>query len=144
MKQCSICKEEKEISAFNTNKARKDGLQTACKECCKSQAKNWYSNNKKQHIQDVKKRKDVAKQKLFEYLQDKKCAHCPENDPIVLEFDHIDRTEKEHQIGTMVLKNYSWNTILEEIKKCQILCANCHRKKTAKEDGHYKYRMQNS
>ena len=43
-------------------------------------------------------------------------------------FDHIDPTEKYRAISAMVGNNYSWrNSILPEIDKCRLLCANCHR-----------------
>ena len=67
------------------------------------------------------------------------CVDCGENDPRVLDFDHINN--KRHEISTLLRKEYSWNSILEEAKKCEIRCANCHRRKTAKEQNHYTYRL---
>ena len=58
-----------------------------------------------------------------------KCLDCGESDPIVLEFDHV-RGEKRRAIADMVSNYYSIKTIKEEIRKCEIRCANCHRKKT--------------
>lgn len=49
---------------------------------------------------------------------------------IVLEFDHRDRNEKAENISNLIL-NASWERIETEIKKCDVLCANCHRRKTA-------------
>lgn len=62
------------------------------------------------------------------------CAHCGFNaDSVVLEFDHIDpankyRTRKGRlvRLSDMVHDRYSLATILSEISKCRILCANCH------------------
>tara|TARA_R100000406_G_scaffold73516_1_gene53776 strand:- start:742 stop:1098 length:357 start_codon:yes stop_codon:yes gene_type:complete len=57
------------------------------------------------------------------------CIDCGELDPIVLDFDHV-RGEKLNNIADMVHKAFSIQTIKEEIRKCEIRCSNCHRKKT--------------
>jgi hypothetical protein len=56
----------------------------------------------------------------------------------VLEFDHRDRTTKRHDVSTLVRKKFSWSTILAEINKCDVVCANCHRRRTARQFGWHK------
>jgi len=68
--------------------------------------------------------------KLFEYLDDLVCVDCGEPDSRVLQFDHV-RGEKRANVTQMVSKGYSWETILAEIDKCDVVCANCHAKRTA-------------
>ncbi len=58
--------------------------------------------------------------------------NCGESDPIVLEFDHRDRIEKSECISILIL-NSSWKRVELEIQKCDVLCANCHRRKSAVE-----------
>lgn len=70
------------------------------------------------------------REQLFTYLKTRSCADCGETDPIVLEFDHVSPGEKFKNIARMLSGHYSWEAILEEIKKCDIRCANCHRRKT--------------
>lgn len=67
---------------------------------------------------------------LLEYLLQKACVDCGEKDPIVLEFDHLDRKNKTRQISRFLSGHYSWKKIKVEIEKCEIRCANCHRRKT--------------
>lgn len=55
-----------------------------------------------------------------------KCETCSEIRPGVLEFHHINKDEKE--IGIKDLLAGRWTSILEELKKCKLLCGNCHRK----------------
>ena len=58
------------------------------------------------------------------------CAICGYNKyGSVLEWHHNDETTKEFNPAD-IMKNYSlqaWNLYQEEIKKCTLLCANCHR-----------------
>lgn len=66
---------------------------------------------------------------VWRYLSTHPCVDCGEGDPIVLEFDHVygvKRLAVSHMIGS-----FSWATIAEEIGKCEVRCANCHRRKTA-------------
>ena len=67
---------------------------------------------------------------LLEYLADKSCTDCGETDPIVLDFDHKDRSTKFKNVARMLGGHYSWKSIMVEIEKCDIRCANCHRRKT--------------
>lgn len=59
------------------------------------------------------------------------CVDCGENDILVLEFDHV-RGEKKFNISTRIATSTRWETIKSEIDKCEVRCANCHRRKTAK------------
>ena len=68
--------------------------------------------------------------KLFEFLSLKECIDCGEKDPIVLDFDHKNPSKKFKPISNMLSGHYSWESLLKEIKKCEIRCANCHRRRT--------------
>jgi hypothetical protein len=65
---------------------------------------------------------------LIGYFRAHPCVDCGERDPIVLEFDHL--RDKAFTIGQALAKR-SWQSILDEIKKCEVVCANCHRRRTA-------------
>ncbi len=67
---------------------------------------------------------------LLGYLSNKKCIDCGEGDPVVLDFDHRKQSNKFKNISRMLSGHYSWESILKEIEKCDIRCANCHRRKT--------------
>lgn len=58
------------------------------------------------------------------------CVDCGEADPIVLDFDHRDRKTKRMGVADMVAQCMSIATIMSEIAKCDVRCANCHRRKT--------------
>lgn len=56
------------------------------------------------------------------------CARCHETNPACLDFHHVDKAEKEMAVGKMISFGYARNRIKNEIEKCIVLCANCHRK----------------
>ena len=88
-----------------------------------------YNSREKLYEAQKRYRIEVRKQ-LFDYLSKEKCIDCGEKDPVVLDFDHIDIKTKFKTISQMLCGHYSFKTILKEIKKCEIRCANCHRRKT--------------
>ena len=71
---------------------------------------------------------------VYSYLTNNHCIDCDESDPVVLEFDH--QTNKDFHVSEMM--NYSIRRIDEEISKCVVRCANCHRRKTAIELGWFR------
>lgn len=67
---------------------------------------------------------------LLAYLSEQKCVDCGEQDPIVLDFDHREPSDKFKSVARMLSGHYSWKRISIEIEKCDVRCANCHRRKT--------------
>ncbi len=68
------------------------------------------------------------------YLKDNPCVDCGETDPIILEFDHVS-DDKHFNISDATRRGYGMTKLIEEIAKCQVRCANCHRKKTYERSG---------
>jgi hypothetical protein len=66
---------------------------------------------------------------VYRYLLSNPCLECGESDPMVLQFDHLPGYKKSFEISR-AYRNKSWVSIQEEIKKCQVLCANCHQRTT--------------
>jgi hypothetical protein len=65
---------------------------------------------------------------LVEFFREHPCIDCGEIDPLVLEFDHLG--DKNFNIAHG-LRDRNWQTVLDEIAKCDVVCANCHRRRTA-------------
>jgi hypothetical protein len=75
---------------------------------------------------------------VFDYKAEKGCAGCGENDPVVLDLDHDDPELKVASISYLVGGNgASMQKILAELEKCTVRCANCHRRRTAKQQAWY-------
>jgi len=141
MKICSKCGVEKILSAFNWKSKAKGRKQSACRECYVKIHKEWYDDNLEKHKQRAGERRNRIRREIMAkirgYLLQNPCD-CGEFDPTVLEFDHNDPKEKKHNISSMVRLGYSWRTVEEEIKKCTVRCSNCHKRKTAVDQGWYR------
>ena len=74
-----------------------------------------------------KKSRDSRKKWLRDYKENLKCELCGENHPATLDFHHLNKDTKKNNINRMI-KSSSIESIKEEIKLCQVLCSNCHRK----------------
>jgi len=72
---------------------------------------------------------------VWVYLLCHPCVDCGEPDPVVLEFDHV-RGVKAFTIGQDA-GHVGRDLLIEEIKKCDVRCANCHRRRTAVQLGWY-------
>jgi hypothetical protein len=76
--------------------------------------------------------------KYWAYLLEHPCIDCGESDPVTLECDHV-RGEKRAAVSYLVTHGSPWSEVLDEIAKCEVRCSNCHRKRTAKALGWYRY-----
>lgn len=56
------------------------------------------------------------------------CCLCPEKDPCCLDFHHRDEEQKRFTISLKWGNGTGWEKIAREMKRCVVLCANCHRK----------------
>ena len=142
-KWCPGCEADVDRRCFQKCISKKDGLQEYCKTCRKKIDRRIYENRseekREQYRKQVKDRSDQNTERLTLYLQDHPCVDCGEPDPVVLEFDHV-RGKKRGNVSSM-LHHHSWSTILTEIGKCEVRCANCHRRVTAKRQNSRKHQM---
>jgi hypothetical protein len=98
--------------------------------------------NKKYYAQERYRQNNYIK--LVEYLKGKACVDCQENNPMVLDFDHLPKYEKSFSIGRAITgSTRSWDSILLEIGKCEIVCANCHRIRTSTRSNDRKFQIFN-
>lgn len=89
-----------------------------------------YSDPEWSHKQYL--RVKARRERLAEWFRMKKaelhCGRCPEDEPYCLDFHHKDPKEKETTMARAIHYGWSIERIEKEIAKCEVLCANCHRK----------------
>ena len=130
-KICPKCTLTLPIESFNKNKTRKDGYNGNCKECNKNYLKDHYSRNKDYYVKKASKNKRIIGDWFRSYKKTLKCSKCGDSRWYVLDFHH--ERDKDTIVSTMHGQGKSKNSILEEIKKCSVLCSNCHRELHFKE-----------
>lgn len=93
-----------------------------------------------QHVKRIRKQKN---QVLREYKSEHGCADCGERDWVVLELDHRDGELKNPALnyhGKHSGKSWtalSWKALYEELPKCDVVCCNCHRRRTFERAGNW-------
>jgi 5-methylcytosine-specific restriction endonuclease McrA len=125
-KRCSRCGQIKPIFSFWKNRSRRDGVQQYCVPCWSAVRAPY----RERHLQWRRDRHFEARRKITLILLEHGCAVCGIRDPDVLDFHHI--KPKLRPVSQM--HEYAWKTILKEIAKCQILCSNCHRRRTKRDN----------
>lgn len=133
-KTCSKCGDTKCIRNFHKCSRRKDKHQGVCKECNAKAANKNYHTNPDTCKEQSKRTRAKFRQKYLDLFKDKCCLDCGNTNPIVFELDHRDQDSKVMEVSLMVGRS-SWKALLEEFEKCDIVCANCHRIRTAKRAG---------
>lgn len=89
--------------------------------------RTWAARKEKHYQLKTVRRKNLALW-LKSLKKELVCANCGENNPICLDFHHSDSKLKDKEVANMITEGYSQSSILKEIRKCVVLCANCHRK----------------
>jgi len=113
MKICTDCKIIKPLNEFYTSKSHSQNTMCYCKNCF----------NKRCQQRWIKRKIDAI------IYKGGKCNDCllelNNSHYAVFEFHHLNPKLKDHDWSKLRIMN--WNKILEELDKCVLLCANCHR-----------------
>jgi hypothetical protein len=88
----------------------------------------WYARNAEQAKAKVKARKQALVAWFRDYKATVRCTRCGEDHPATLDFHHRNPDEKDFAAFEISHRSWGKARILREIAKCDVLCANCHRK----------------
>ena len=126
IRKCELCQGSypKSKMALRHRKGRKPTIMRLCIECRNTRLRKLFKENENA---EKKRRRKNTRWYVWEYKKHNPCVDCGEPDPIVLEFDHLrDKkfTISKYRGGTM-------EALKLEIAKCEVVCANCHRRRTA-------------
>lgn len=93
-----------------------------CKTCCADYRESSRASHKRRRTENIRF--------ILEFLSAHPCVDCKETDLLILQFDHVDPSEKRDVMGMLAL---SREKIEIEIAKCVVRCANCHARRTAQQ-----------
>jgi hypothetical protein len=137
MRSCGRCGELKPIDEFAWRRERRCRRDSMCAPCRSAYGGEHYLANRQKYIATEARRKraraEARTRFLVEYFHEHPCADCGEADPLVLEVDPLRDTPLE---VTNQFATWNWEEILDEIARCEIVCANCHRPRTARRAGY--------
>lgn len=135
-KRCSRCGDSKPKDDFMWRRKNKGQRDSYCRPCRAAYKKEHYAKNKKRYVKQAKARNDREIPKRMEwivqYLEEHPCIVCGESDVVVLQFDHLG--DKAFDVCAGV-RSRRWEDVIREIAKCEVRCANCHRRQTASRGG---------
>jgi hypothetical protein len=113
--------------------------QHLCRECSRKASRYHYQRDPAPYKARAKVGRKRVKERnramVRDFLCASSCLDCDVSDLAVLEFDHRDPTEKRYTLSKMCSLAGSWAAIAREIAKCDVVCANCHRRRTARQFG---------
>lgn len=136
MRTCGTCGVAQPLAEFALKNAATGLRSTKCRFCQRTYAKEHYARNRPKYLAKAKVRNDASRDRfaafLVAYLLEHPCIDCGETDPTVLEFDHRDPTEKVESINALA-RSQNWKRLEAEMAKCDVRCANCHRRRTARQ-----------
>ena len=136
-KVCTKCDIDKPINEYNWKK-RGVLRRSECKACWSKYIRGHYHDNieyyRKKAIRHMKNRRATARKWRLNYLIEHSCVDCGDDRIPCLDFDHV-RGEKVKSISSMVSNGALVRKIVNEVQKCEVRCANCHRIRHARERG---------
>jgi hypothetical protein len=131
-KRCGRCRQLLPISNFAWRRKERGQRDNYCRPCRAAYKQEHYAANRQRYIANAGHRKQalIAERTayLIEFFRERPCVDCGETDPLVLEFDHLGHKNFDIAKG---LRNRNWQAVLDEIATCDVVCANCHRRRTS-------------
>lgn len=111
-KICTKCGRQLPIDQFYWRDKKTGRRRSECKDC---------------HNGYVKQKYKERQQSVEELKSNLCCAKCGDKRGYLLDFHHLDPSQKDRTVSRMISNNASDQNIQNEINKCIVLCANCHR-----------------
>lgn len=131
-KRCCRCRKKKPLTTdyFNRKVGTRDGFQGICRLCSASNSKFHYAANPAVYKLRVKARRQAVLERVRN-LKKLRCSDCHRKyHPVCMDFDHRDPALKSGSVATLIHRGTSFEKILKEIEKCDLVCSNCHRLRT--------------
>jgi hypothetical protein len=130
LRRCGRCGHHLPVECFNR---LGDGLRWWCRSCFAAYFRERGDLHRRQSKQAKVARGRALRAYLLDHLRRHPCVDCGERDPVVLEFDHIE--EKAATISVLLSHTAARKAVDAEIARCEVVCVNCHRRRTATRAG---------
>jgi hypothetical protein len=130
LRRCGRCKHHLPPECFNRLGM---GRQWWCRSCFAAYFRARGALHRRQSYAAKLARAQALREYLLDHLQRTPCVECGQRDPVVLEFDHIGA--KVASISRLLSDAAPRRVIDSEIARCEVVCANCHRRRTALRGG---------
>lgn len=128
-KQCRRCEKTRLTKFFNAYPRNRDGLQSYCKDCQREMVRESYARNPERYRHRAKETREKNR-RLMQERKQQPCADCERALPYwVMQFDHKPGTTKRKTFMAQVAA-IGKKPLLEEIDKCEVVCATCHANRT--------------
>lgn len=130
MKICTKCHNTKQLKEFAYKNKSKGYLSPVCRSCQAIAFKAHYTNNKSYYYKRNAENQRKLQQLIAE-LKNRPCHDCGVKYPhYLMDFDHTNA--KNHNVSEMVFQGFSEQNVRKEAEKCNVVCSNCHRRRTWK------------
>jgi hypothetical protein len=133
---CTRCGETLDLSEFGLKYPDREYRLRRCRACVREISRMHYHRDPasyKARVAANNKRTTARnRERVREFLRNANCKDCGLRDFAVLEFDHREPRDKRDDVSSLVRQHHCWPSILKEIAKCDVVCANCHRRRTAR------------
>jgi len=123
---CGRCDATLPLELFGQTRRGRQGW---CRSCFRVYARERGTKHGTQVLRAKERRRARARAIVLRYLADHPCRDCVERDAVVLEFDHT--RDKVGNVSKMIADGASPAALREELGKCDVVCVNCHRRRTA-------------
>lgn len=128
-KHCNQCDRDLTVAFFNRNGKSPDGYRSNCRVCARAAKAAWHERN----ADLSKSRRKARRDRVRDFIISRKQQPCVDCGNVfhhsVMDFDHV-RGTKIANVGELRIASGSLTKIQEEIDKCDLVCANCHRVRT--------------
>lgn len=130
--RCSACHHWRPLTAFHVKNRATGRRQDKCTTCKAAYNRAWYERNRARHLAAVhliRAASYARNSAMVSAAKDRPCADCGRRfPPCAMDFDHV-RGQKSANIGELK-SGVARQRLLDEMAKCEVVCANCHRIRT--------------
>jgi hypothetical protein len=127
-KHCPRCHRDLPESSFNRSG---EGRQHWCRECFRVYFRERGAVHRQQVRTTAARRRETGRALVIERLRSGPCVDCGEDEILVLELDHHE-SEKVKAVSQLIAEAAAAHKVREELERCEVVCVNCHRRRTAR------------